>query len=337
MATIYDIARLTGFSPPTISKALNNTGSLSEKTRNLIRRAALEMGYVPNLTARTLTTRRSHLIGIIDSDLYRLNVFSVPTFTNIMAGFKQVMDLRGFELLLLSRLYENQRDLDGILLIATAPDQIDPSLYSKFPCISVNDTLPGITKVITANCNGAIAAVQHLVDLGHRRIAYINGMVSPLSAAAQERQEGYQECLNRNGIPIDKALMENADTWQPAGAYKAARRLLERCPDISAIFACSDHLAYGVLKALAEMGRKVPHDISVVGFDGDLYGEFVSPSLTTMTQNAALIGQTAGELLLKKLSGEECPDVVYIPAELVVRESTAGLNAALAKMTHKNS
>jgi LacI family transcriptional regulator len=322
MATIYDIAKHTGFSPPTVSKALNNMGNISEKTRNLIRKTARELDYVPNMSARTLTTRKSHLIGIIDSDLYRLDSFSPPTFTNIMTGFKQVMEKHNFELLLLSRLYPNYRNMDGILIMAAAPDQGDPSLYTRYPCISVNDTLPGITKVITANYAGAVAAVQHLIDLGHRCIAYIHGPATSLSQAAVERRRGYRDCLKRNGIPQDNTLIENAGTWQPPGGSEAVRRLLERRPDISAVFACSDHLAYGALKALAEKGRQVPQDISIIGFDGDPFGEFFNPSLTTMYQDASLIGRTAGELLLEKLAGRKCPGTVRISAELIVREST---------------
>ncbi|MDR0400617.1 MAG: LacI family transcriptional regulator [Treponema sp.] len=328
MATIYDIARRTGFSPPTVSKALNNTGSISEKTRDLIRKTARELNYVPNMSARTLTTKKSHLIGIIDSDLYRLNVFSPPAFTTIMAGFKQVMEKRNFELLLLSRLYPNYRNIDGLLILAAAPDQTDPSLYTRYPCISVNDTLPGISKVITANYAGAAAAVQHLVDLGHRRIAYINGPVTPLSRAAVERRGGYRDCLKRNGIPPDDALLEDAGTWQPSSGGAAIRRILDRRPDITAVFACCDHLAYGALKALVEKGRKVPQDVSVVGFDGDPFGEFSNPSLTTMSQDAARIGRTAGLLLLKKLEGGDCPPSVRIPAKLILRHSTAGAPAA---------
>jgi LacI family transcriptional regulator len=323
MATIYDIARLTGFSPPTVSKALNNTGSISDETRDLIRKAARELDYVPNMSARTLTTRKSHLIGIVDSDLYRKDAFSPPAFTNIMAGFKQVMEKRNFELLLLSRLCANYRNMDGVLIMAAASDQGDPALYTGYPCISVNDTLPGINKVITANYAGAAAAVQHLIDLGHRRIAYIHGPTASLSQAALERRRGYRDCLKRNGIPRDDTLIENAGTWQPPGGSEAARRLLERRPDITAVFACSDHLAYGVLKILAERGRKVPQDVSVIGFDGDPFGEFFNPSLTTMNQDATLIGRTAGELLLKKLGGGDCPQTVRIPAKLIVRDSTA--------------
>jgi LacI family transcriptional regulator len=322
MATIYDIARHTGFSPPTVSKALNNAGTLSKKTRDLILGAARELGYVPNMSARTLTTRRSHLIGIIDSDLYRLNAYSPPAFTNIMAGFKQCVEVHGFELLLLSRLDGNHRNLDGLLIMAVAPDQNDPSLYTKYPCISVNDTLPGIGKVITANYGGAITALRHLIGLGHRRIGYIHGPVTPLSMAAAERRRGYGECLKQNGIPLDMELIEKAGGWQPPEGYRAARQLLKRRPDITAIFACGDHLAYGVLKALTEEGRRIPQDISVIGFDGDPLGEFTSPSLTTMSQDAARIGRTAGELLLKKLGGEKCPDTVHIDAELTVRGST---------------
>jgi LacI family transcriptional regulator len=322
MATIYDIARHTGFSPPTVSKALNNTGSISEETRNLIRKTARDLGYVPNMSARTLTTRKSYLIGIIDSDLYRLNTCSPPTFTNIMAGFKQVMEKRNFELLLLSRLYANHRNMEGLLIMAVAPDQCDPSLYTRYPCISVNDTLPGISRVITANYAGAIAAVQHLIDLGHRRIAYIHGPVTSLSQAALERRRGYRDCLKQNGIPLDKELVEDAGTWQASGGSEAVCRLLKRRPDITAVFACSDHLAYGVLKVLAAKGRRVPRDISVIGFDGDSFGEFTNPSLTTMCQDAALIGRTAGEMLLRMLGGEVCPNTVRIPAELTIREST---------------
>jgi LacI family transcriptional regulator len=322
MATIYDIARHTGFSPPTVSKALNNAGNLSAGTRELIRKAARELGYVPNMSARTLTTRRSHLIGIIDSELYCLNDYSPPAFTNIMAGFKQYIEIHGFETLLLSRLSGNYRNLDGLLIMTVAADQTDPSLYTMYPCISVNDALPGIGKVITADYEGAVAALRHLTGLGHRRIAYIQGPVTPLSPAAIDRRQGYEECLKENGIPLDKEFIEKTDTWKPEAGYHAARRLLERRPDITAIFACSDHLAYGVIKALAGMGLSVPRDVSVMGFDGDPLGEFITPGLTTMRQDAARIGRTAGELLLKKLGGGECPGAVRIDAELCIREST---------------
>jgi DNA-binding LacI/PurR family transcriptional regulator len=275
------------------------------------------------MSARTLTTRKSRLIGIIDSDLYRQDAVSPPTFTNIMAGIKQVIEKRNLEILLLSRLCADYRNMDGLLIMAAAPDQGDPALYTRYPCVSVNDTLPGISKVITANYAGAVTAVQHLVDLGHRRIAYIHGASSSLSQAAVERRRGYRDCLKRNGIPRDDTLIENAGTWQPQGGREAARRLLERRPDITAVFACSDHLAYGALKTLAEKGRQVPQDVSVIGFDGDPFGELFNPGLTTMNQDAALIGRTAGELLFKMLGGGICSPAVRIPAKLILRDSTA--------------
>jgi LacI family transcriptional regulator len=143
-----------------------------------------------------------------------------------------------------------------------------------------------------------------------------------VSPAARDRLRGYRDCLKKNNIPRDDILTESAESWQPAAGAGAMRRILERRADITAVFACSDHLAFGALKALNGAGRKVPEDISVVGFDGDLYGEYINPALTTMQQNCALIGQTAGELLLQKLAGDEIPDTVRIPADLLIRGST---------------
>jgi LacI family transcriptional regulator len=331
VATIYDIAQKTGFSPPTVSKALNGSGSISENTRNLIRRAAREMDYVPNLSARTLKTERSNLIGIINKDLYQEEVYSPPFFSNVLGGFKKVMEANGYDLILLPHSWDETalspgwgRSIDGILILSVdqAGADYNQLVRSIKPCISANDLLPGISAVITDNYAGAMTAVQHLIDLGHRNIGYVAGPVSRVSTSAEERRQGYTDCLIRNGIPQDPGLTEQAGIWQAQGGYEAAQRLLKRRPDITAIFASSDHLAYGIIKALEEGGRRVPQDISIVGFDGDILGAYLIPALTTMRQNGSLIGRTAGELLLKKLSGRECPDRARIPAELVVRESS---------------
>jgi LacI family transcriptional regulator len=324
MATIYDIAKKTGFSPPTVSRALSGSGTLSEMTRSLIRETAKEMGYVPNLTARALSTRCSHLIGIINANLYQVNVFSPPIYNNILGGFKQVMETKGYDLLLLSQFLENYRNIDGILIMSIHLNDYDRLLHDKHPCVSVNDSLPKITQVVTANYQGAKTAVQYLIDLGHRRIAYIGGNSSLVSKATLERQQGYQDCLEENNIFPDPALIEPTESWQAQSGFDAAKRILRRTPDITAVFTASDALAYGVIKALHSEQVKIPEDVSVIGFDGDVLGEYINPALTTMRQNAVLIGQTAGELMLKKIAGQECEDITRINAELVVRESCRG-------------
>ncbi|GHV71525.1 LacI family transcriptional regulator [Spirochaetia bacterium] len=331
MATIYDIAKKTGFSPPTVSKALNGAGTLSDKTRDLINNTAKEMGYVPNLTAWTLSTRRSRLIGIINKDIYLTNAFIPPIFNNILGGFKEVMETEGYDLLMLSNSRElhpggNYRNIDAFLIF-TAPAARECHILreTRRPCISTNDIIPGISTVITGNYEGAVEAVQYLVDLGHRHIAYIAGPETEVSTASAERFQGYRVCLEKNSIPYEEGLTEKAELWSAQGGYEAAKRLLCRTPrhkrSFSALFACSDNLAYGAIRALREADFRLPEDISIIGFDGDLLCEYTSPTLTTMRQNSLLIGKTAAELLLEKLAGGECPDFTRIKAELVVRES----------------
>lgn len=331
MATIYDIAQKTGFSPPTVSKALTGSGSISENTRNLICRTAREMNYVPNLSARTLKTERSNLIGVINKDLYLGEVYSPPFFSNVLGGFKKVMDARGYDLILLPHSWDKTalppgrgRSIDGILILSVDQDgaDYDQLIRGAKPSVSANDLLPGISAAVTDNYGGAMTAVQYLIDQGHRDIAYVAGPISRISTAAVERRQGYEDCLKQNGIPYDPGRTEQAEIWQAEGGYRAARRLLERCSGVTAVFASSDHLAYGIIKALEEGGRRVPEDISIIGFDGDMLGAYLIPALTTMRQNGSLIGRTAGELLLKKLAGQECPNMIRIPADLVVREST---------------
>ncbi|MDR1047901.1 MAG: LacI family transcriptional regulator [Treponema sp.] len=327
MVTIYDISKKTGFSPPTVSKALNGAGTLSLVTRGRILDAARDMGYVPNLTARALSTRRSRLIGIINKDIYLTDVFIPPIFNNILGGARQVMEAQGYELLMLRGAHDfltaaSYRNIDGFLLFAIPGEEEYRSLLkSRLPCVSTNDLLPGISTAITDNYGGAVTAVQYLVDLGHRHIAYIAGPVTWMSPASEERFQGYRDCLERNGITENPKLTETAGLWSALGGYEAARRLLEKKESFTAIFATSDNLAYGTIKALNEAGIRVPQDVSIVGFDGDPLGEYVSPPLTTMRQDSVLIGKTAAELLLKRLSGEERAELKRIPAELVLRSS----------------
>jgi LacI family transcriptional regulator len=289
------------------------------------------MDYIPNLSARTLKTDRSNLIGVINKDLYLPEVYSPPFFSNILGGFKRVMEVQGYDLILLPHSWDEAvlspsrgRNIDGILILSV--DQVSTDYYQLIrdsrPCVSANDLLPGIGAALTDNSGGAVTAVQHLIDRGHRRIAYVGGPISRVSTSAAERRQGYEDCLERNGIPRDLSLTEQAELWQAQEGYRAARRLLARRPGFTAIFASSDHLAYGIIKALGEGGLRVPEDISIIGFDGDVLGAYLIPALTTMRQNGFLIGQTAGELLLKKLAGQKGPDMVRIPAELVVRGST---------------
>ena len=335
MITIYDLAKMTGFSPPTVSKALNGTGTISKKTRNLIIAAAREKGYEPNITARTLRTRRSKLIGIINNDLYKPYHYVPPFLSTVLSSFKEVIEKEGYNLLLLSNPAEmkqkessfigNSRLIDGILILTMKPGQKELSWIRKYdkPCVSVNDYFPGIGIVVTDNRKGGRIAVQHLIDLGHRNIAYLSGPVSRVSLAAKERQQGYHDTLKKNGIKINPALEVRSDTWHARGGYKACAELLKRRVQFTALFTANNYMAFGAIKNMTESGIKVPRDVSVIGFDdGDSLEEYITPSLSTMWQDAVQIGSMGADMLLRKLKGLSTKKTIHIPAELVQREST---------------
>jgi len=342
MVTIYDLSKLTGFSPPTVSKALNGTGTISEKTRKKIIAAAKEIGYEPNITARTLRTRRSKLIGIIYNHFYLHHDFRSPFLDTVLYSFRDSVGAENYDLLLLAgptemKLNErsflaNTRHIDGILIVSMGPGETELkwlNAYNK-PCVSVNEMFAGINAVVTDNREGARTAVQHLVDLGHKKIAYLAGPVTRVSIAARERRQGYHDVLRKNSIKIDPQLETDSDTWHARGGYKACRELLGRNAKFSALFTANNHMAFGAMRYMSEKGIRIPDDISIIGFDdGDSVEEYITPSLSTMRQDSIQIGKIAAEMLLQKLKGSPTERIIHIPAELVQRESSTLIRQGL--------
>jgi len=335
MVTIYDLSKLTGFSPPTVSKALNGTGTISDKTRKIILAAAEEKGYAPNLAARTLRTKKSRLIGILDASYNRRYDFISPFFSTVLDSFRETIETEGYDLILLTSLTEmnkvenslvgNGRNIDGILVMSSGEKENELKCLSEYgkPCVSINDNLPNIGTVVTNNRQGARMAIEHLISLGHRKIAYIAGPISKISIAAKERKQGYHDILEKNKIKIDPNLEASSETWHARGGYKACAELFRRKAYFTALFTANNHMGFGALRYMAESGIHVPKDISVIGFDdGDGLEEYISPSLSTIKQDSDKIGRIAAEMLLRKLRGLSTERVIHIPAELIEREST---------------
>lgn len=333
MVTIYDIAKRTGFSPPTISRALNGTGGLSVATRNLILKTAEEMGYTPNMTARALTTNRSNLIGVIYEDYYMLKGFKHPLFSDILNSFRKVVENAGYDLLFLSRTlgprqmsyveHCDYRNIDGVLVMNPVPgdEEVLRLAQGSRPCVSANEPIPGISTIVTENVKGAYEAVQYLINLGHREIVYISGPRRLTAPAADERWKGYRDCLLSNGIEYSDEMVEESQFWHGEAGYEATRRMIKRGVKFTAVFASNDTLACGVKLALEDAGYSIPADVSLIGFDGDEIGQYITPRLTTMWQNTEEIGTIAARMLLKKMGGEDLPPIVNIPAQLLIRDS----------------
>ncbi|MBA2394082.1 MAG: LacI family DNA-binding transcriptional regulator [Ktedonobacteraceae bacterium] len=317
--TIDDIARLAGVSKATVSRVLNHKPDVDPLTRERILHIMEEEGFVPSITASGLAGGRSRLIGVL------VPSFTWPLIPDVMRGVAEVVGLTPYEMVLYS-INDSIRDngsngdvIDHILatkltagILAILPGQSSKHVVRLhkhgFPVVMIDDQeLPGELPWIGAdNREGAHAAVCHLLHLGHRRIAHIQGPLKHL--CSRERYQGYCQALEEAGLRIDPELVLEGD-FTPVGGRSAASKLfalpVEQRP--TAIFAASDPMAYGVFAAAEEYGLHIPRDIALVGFDDIASSAHVRPALTTVRQPFYEMGQHGIKLLLSMLNGPRVP------------------------------
>jgi DNA-binding LacI/PurR family transcriptional regulator len=331
--TIYDVARRAGVSTATVSRALNGTGQIAAATRAAIEVAVAELGYRPNTIARSLVTRSTQTIALLLPDITN------PIYAELVRGVQQVAFERDYTMLLcttdgdpaqeeryLDLLRAKQVDgalVDG-LVVPTA--RIARFVRDGFPivCLDRDVRSTAVPLVQVDNRAGARLAVEHLLSLGHRRIAHVRG---PEAGIADERVAGWTEALQAAGVEPDPALVA-AGGWTEEDGFRATQALLESGAPFTAVFAANDLMAIGVLTALAQAGRRVPEDVSVVGFDDLRLAAYSTPPLTTVHQPAAEIARRATAILLELVAGETPAQTkLLLEPELVVRASTAALAA----------
>lgn len=330
MITIYDIAKKSGFSPTTVSKALNDYPDISAATKMKIRQIARELGYTPNSSARALATSKSWLIGILYNEDQGLGIRH-PHFSEIIEKFKERIEEAGYEIIFIGNrigerhnsIYEHclYRGVDGVF-IANLPsvNGIVELINSNIPCVASEAVSDRITSVISDNVEGSKKAVDYLFSLGHKRVAHIAGPLT--SASGQERIMGYKISVTSHNIDYGDSMIEVAEQYNFKSGYEAMQRLLERSSPPTALFCASDLLACGAIAAARERGLFVPEDISIIGFDDIELAAYVVPSLTTVRQDRAQIGQTCAEILLRILDGANlCPKTIRIPTRLIIRNS----------------
>jgi LacI family transcriptional regulator len=336
MVTIYDIAEKTGFSAPTISKALNGTGGLSQATRKKILDTAENLGYRPNMAARSLTTKKSFLIGIIFEDLDMQRGFEHPLFGGILNRFRAEIEAAGYDLIFLSHgflekkksyvEYCHYRNLDAVVVINPAEaTSILELAESSIPCVSTNFIVPGIPAVVTANFDAGFRAGEFLLQNGHRKIAYIAGSFNEFNNAALERLDGLKKSLSEGGISLDDSCVEYCTQWSRENARNAMEKILLRHPDTTAVFVANDNMAVGAMEAVQSAGKKIPDDVSFIGFDDEMFSSLCNPPLTTFRQNRNLIAELSAEILMNRIAGIPVKDIVRIPAEFIVRDSVKNL------------
>jgi len=326
--TLAEIAQVAGVSIATVSRVLSNADyPLKEETRQRILKLAEEMGYKPNLIARSLQSNRSHLVGVIVDRMQ--SPFSAITVQGIQDGLRNA----GYSI---SIAYSNRdqelameaidafysRQVDGIIILNSwLHTYNDPILaLQDRPFVFVNRVFSNCIQncVGPGDRYGAQLATQHLVDLGHQRIGYINGRHDWIEA--QNRLSGYRDILARHGLPMGEDLIRQGD-WSVDSGYKAAQELLALEERPTAIFVANDIMALGAIYAIQEADLQIPKDIAIVGYDDRDFAAWIRPALTTVRMPSYEMGQAAARLLLKQFDGEELEDATHIPGQLIIRES----------------
>jgi LacI family transcriptional regulator len=340
MTTIRELAKLSGVSVATVSRVFNDYEDVSPKTRERVLRLAAELDYTPTAAARTLVMQRSHLVGVVLTTGADHPDLQHPFFQEVLVALRHRLGESRFDLLLLASEHEDAsrsylrrcraHQVDGVVLMGV--DEHDPDIRklasSSIACIAVDVDLvgPRAGYVVSDNHAGAAEAVRYLHSLGHSRIATITGMMT--TKAGVDRLVGFRSELERLNLAYRDDYVQEGDFYVETG-YEGMKALLALPQPPTAVFAASDLMAVGALRAAAEAGRSVPGDVSVIGFDDIQIARLVQPALTTIRQDKAGLGTAAAEAVIRLIEGNgAAPPVVTLPVELVVRASTGPVSTS---------
>ncbi len=320
--SIKDIAKEANVSPSTVSRALNDHPRISIKTKERIQNLAAKMGYVPSAIARNLVAKQTTTIGVAITDVQD------PYYAGLMSGIEAEAERHNYRIVLSSFYRDSERELavvydfhhrrmDGIIITSSSMNQVYLSKESIFFLPIVIISSPNYPYSVSVDRHkGTRLVIEHLLNLGHRRIAHIFHPKDGLG-----RLHSYKTLLEEHGIPIDEALLVVSDGTITSG-IKAVPQLLNLPNPPTAIFCFNDLTAIGVINAIRERGLDVPRDISVVGFDDLEMSKYYHPALTTVKQSTHRLGQKAVQILLRLMSGEKNIEPEMIPPEFIIRKST---------------
>ena len=346
--TNADVARAAGVSTASVSRALNS-GNVTAEVRASVERAVEVLGYHPNSAARTLMTRSTESLALLCPDIAN------PFFPKLIKGVQRAADSANYTLLLCNTDSDPRREeryfkmlrgrqVDGVLLIGLTGDQQNVDILHAdgiaVVAIDRNIDRADVPNVHVDHYKGARIATQHLIDLGHRRIAHIQGPRS--LQVTKERDSGYRHVLSSAGVMCDSDYVLEGD-FTEEGGEEAAHRLLERNPECTAIFAANDLMAIGAMAAARERGLEIPGDISIVGFDDISPASYVAPSLTTVRQPVYELGTRAAECVIEEIrrlrerGKAEATRTVICDPELIVRESSGEAKRDLASDVRRRS
>jgi len=336
-ATIEDVAARAGVSTATVSRAIRGLDGVSKRSRDKVLEAARELGYVVSPTAQALATGRTGMVAVI-----------VPNFNewfsaNVLEGVQRRLQSAGYLTTVLSASSARgrptydvdvgslRRRIDGVVNVSLPLKEGETQAVGSLgvPVVAVGNPSPPFASVSLADREAGRIATRHLVDLGHRVIAYISGSRDELApnTPGGQRLEGWRDVLREEGLEHGPDLLVSS-FFDVRGGHDAVLELLDRRPDVTAVFAAADMIATGAMVALNEYGLHVPEDISIIGVDGDDSDPWME--LTTVVQDPAELGVMAAELLLRILDGGAVPETTWVHGRLRRGRTTARLRAVEA-------
>lgn len=324
--TMYDVAALAGVSHQTVSRVINEHDSVRPATRAKVLAAMAELGYRPSATARSLAARRTHTLGLISFELPLYGPFAM------LQGVERAARARGYSVISVSfHAAEREgvqaaidellrRDVEGLVVVAPRDGEAEAlgPVDKEVPVVALMRSIgAGVALVGSDNVAGGAAVAEHLLALGHRRLAHVAG--PPDFAEADQRTQGWLGVLRRAGVTSSPTV---AGDWSAASGYLAGCRIVED-GWATGVFVANDQMALGLYTAFAQAGVRIPQDVSVVGYDNQAESAWYFPALTTVEQEFARVGEAGIRRVMDLIDGSTDVAAVQIPPRLVVRQSTA--------------
>lgn len=334
MSTTYEIAKKAGVSQATVSRVLNGNPAVKPETRQRVMEWVRKLEYQPNLAAQSVFKKQSLLLGIILPDITN------PYFSEILKSVEQSADLNGYNIVLCESRGNLQKEkqclnilrshrVAGALLVPIDREAslLNISKQSHMPVVSITNDMKSLDSVYVSHVRGGALAANHLLELGHTRMAFIG-------PPGDEKFRGFYDVLHSRRVSFsDENLVALESFWGQEGfndVYKKFNAYLEKKErlDVTAVFAYNDVTAFIAARLLREHGYRMPDDVALVGFDNTFLAHEMAPQLTSVSQPIAEIGRSAVEMLLGKIQGgkKEQPSHLVLEPTLVVRESTRKTN-----------
>ncbi|WGS64609.1 LacI family DNA-binding transcriptional regulator [Marinitoga aeolica] len=328
MATIKDVAKLAGVSISTASYALNGNEKISEATKKKVLEAAKKLKYKPNQFAKNLKQVKNDFIAVV------LNEAFGPFYDNLIKGIQDSASLAGYDIIIFLESgltkktlinFFKQKIIKGTIIMSSTitNDEIDEISKEKIPIILLDRKCKNLnaSSVLIDNEKGAYLATKHLIELNHKKIAFISGPKD--SFDNNQRLKGYKKALKEFNIPYNHSLIIKGDFTEKSG-YESVKKFINKTKEIpSAFFSSNDEMAIGALKAFEELNLKVPEDISLVGFDDIKELNYIEPKLTTIKRPMYELGSHSAHLLFNLIQGRSSNTNLLLDVNLIIRNSTA--------------